>query len=531
VIICKRGSTNTVDTLTINLFVIYIRLIIIVRLMKSIVINLGERGVILSLIRRTKVLKFLSIDKLEPGNLKSVVDFLIECSGVSASMLLDIGDQTFSHKVFPSLNYFELREIVERKFELEIPKTFLKRKIFLYKNDQSNKLTFLFASINTDSPVREWIKLFKNMPNDFVGVYSTPIELVELAKVLVLATQYKSNVERPNNWIFINVNNKISAIRQVAIFNNKIAFSRLIEYPDTKSTSFDDFMKRDISMIFGQIKTFNEESSSEKIIVINIFSPEQKDILNKLQINDVVILNYTPCEVAEKLHLGSLDDNKSSDMLLSLFVSKHGGQVKFENRNIHLSHALKSYLALLNALILFFIVSIVLCVTTYGILHHVSGREIAKMQNTLEQNKRALLEKSTKELEEDPENIYKIIDLAAIKEKLGTYFLNPIKDFKKFFAVQSGLATHNKLEWSAENPDYQNDKIHVEESEHTTVKISYSVDMSNTNNDLLSKYNTLRSRLDTAYKNSSFTITPLPNDTKYDTSRTYPVKIDIVGRK
>ena len=102
---------------------------------KIAVVNIGNKGVVLSVISSNEILDQIEIDELSQKNLEIVNKFFTKYKRVNVIIALDTIAQNYNYKIFPPLNYFDLVRIANRRFENEIPKNDLKYKKFLYKND------------------------------------------------------------------------------------------------------------------------------------------------------------------------------------------------------------------------------------------------------------------------------------------------------------------------------------------------------------------------------------------------------------
>ena len=319
-------------------------------------------------------------------------------------------------------------------------------------------------------------------------------------------------------------------MRQVAIFNNNIAFTRLISF-DSAKENLAEFAKNDIIRTSEYIKRFDTEFSFDKLIVITILDPESKTALRELKMEKTLLFNYTPFEISKLLKLGGnhiTKEEKYSDVLLSWFSLKNVKNIKFGNQKINTTNALTKALVAIKmsivALILLIIGSF-----AYNIVTSSSTDKILNDLITELDNNKAILQSKTQDnigLNSDATN--QIIEAGMLKDILDSKYINPVDSFEKFANAQKGNALTFNLRWYIDGFDYQDD------AGIKSTKTLYDVSIINpdgTASKLFSKYDALNLSLKDAFKEDLSGMTSLPNNINFSQRYlTYPIKVEIMEK-
>lgn len=498
---------------------------------KVIVVNLGNKGVILSVKDTNKIVDKFFLDHFSHDTLPKVVEFFNKYKNLDAYIVLDTVAQNYNYKIFPPLNFFDLQKIVVRRFNSEIPKHDLKKKKFLYKNSIDKRSVYLFISASVDSPLREWFNFFNTVPNNLLGIYLVPLEAIDLAKRIIISTGLKKPIKEKNNWILITFNDQTSDLRQVAIFNNNIAFTRLISF-DPANGNLAEFSRNDIVRTSEYIRRFDSEFTFDKLTSIMILDEANKEAIKDLKVEKAIILNYTPYEIAKTLKLGgsSIDKNeKFMDLILSLFIFKNRNRIRFDNRKINITYNVTLAYNIMKNFLIIALIFIMISFAAYLFIGSMYDNEKMKINKALENDKTILSNKSEVEFGMESSKINIVIDAVNIRNMLNTKYVNPVDSFERFYDVQSNVALTNSIKWSIADFDY------LKSLPNNVVKITYDIDIINPDGDanrLFGRYDALNSKLKDVYKGDLTSVTELPNTINFSEKYlSYPIKIEITERK
>ncbi|MDD2840159.1 MAG: hypothetical protein PHY80_03460 [Rickettsiales bacterium] len=504
---------------------------------KVIAINLGNKGVILSLRQGNTILDQLFLEVLNHDNIDVVNNFFHRNSKCNTYIILDTVAQNYNYKIFPHLNYFDLIRIANRRFENEIPKNDLKYKKFLYKNKVDKKSVYLFVSASTDSPLKEWLSYFETIKNNLLGIYMIPLEMVDFTKQLLISSGMKNLIKTKNKWILITLNNKVSDLRQIVMYNNNLAFTRLISLDATtteasnNNSTLGEVANNDIIRTSEYIKRFDADFTFDKLVIITVGGSESKKGMQSLKVENAKILFFTVYEAAKALKLGKKFDKAEefSDLLLDAFIFKNRHKVRFSNKKINIIFHLTVLANFFKKLV---VISFLICFVTSLIFTIISIRfnsKISFLQKKLENNKIILQSKSKEEFGMESKEVDKIVDVGSIRDIININYINPMTNFNNFYKAQGDLSLTYDLKWALDKFDYQNI------SDKVVAKITYNVGLLNPDgnaNKLFTKYDELNSKLRSIFKNELISITKMPTDINFDNKYyTYPIKIDITEGK
>lgn len=497
---------------------------------KITVVNIGNKGVILSVINGNKVLDKLEIDELNQKNLETVNNFFTRNKRLNVIIVLDTVAQNYNYKIFPPLNYFDLLRIANRRFENEIPKNDLKYKKFLYKNNLDKKSTYLFVSASTDSPLREWLAYFDIIKNNLLGIYMIPLETVDFAKKIMLSLGFNNLSKEKNNWILITYNDKVSDLRQVVIYNNNLAFTRLISL-DSANENLEEFAKNDIVRTSEYIKRFDSNFTFNKLTILTILDKENKEKLKDLKIKDAKVLNFTPYEVANLLKFeNSIDKNeKFLDIVLDLFITNNKKRIRFSNKKINTIYYLTLLLNFIKKISFLSIFVSLMVLIVFIFMNFGFKKKINELEQIYKNNQETLELKSKEEFGMKTEELDKIIDAGKIKNIIVSKKTDPLPDFEKIYRVINDLGLVYDFTWTLNNFNYQN------LSNNSEIKTTYNMSLINRDgnpNKIISKYNELNSRLKNIFKNESISMTKIESK-DIDFSKkyyVYPIKLEIIKK-
>lgn len=496
---------------------------------KITVVNIGNKGVILSVINGNKILSKLEIEGLNQKNLEVVNNFFAKNKNTNAIIMLDTVAQNYNYKIFPPLSYFDLVRIANRRFENEIPKNDLKYKKFLYKNNLDKKSTYLFISASTDSPLREWLAYFDITKNNLLGIYMIPLETVDFAKKIMLSLGFDKVVKEKNNWILITYNNRVSDLRQVVIYNNNLAFTRLISL-DSNNESLEDFARNDIIRTSEYIKRFDSSFTFNKLTIVNILDEENKTKLKELKVKDAKVLNFTPYEVADLLKFNNISKNeKFLDTILDLFITNNRKRTRFSNKKINTIYYLMLLLNFIKKISFLSIFISLIVISAFVFMNFSFNKKINELEKAYKNNQETLEIKSKEEFGMKTEEIDKIIDAGQVKNIIASRKTNPIPDFEKIYRVINDLGLIYDFNWVLNNFNYQN------LSNSPKIKITYIMSLINTDgnpNKIITKYNELDSRSRNVFKSELINMTKIENK-DIDFSKkyyVYPIKLEIMEK-
>lgn len=272
--------------------------------MKYFSIIIGSNGFLFKFNKNREVLKELFINGNIEDNVKELTAFFKQSKTASIYIFLDNLSQNYNRKQFPYINFFDLKKIVNRKFNVEIPSTDLKAKFFIEKNKEKKICEFLFVSAGTEGKLSDVINFVQNLPNLVYGIYMVPLETENLLPIIFNKLRVKKK-NRPKLVILV-LENKVGGLRQISFKNGKILFTRFIcddnEEMHTDFKSKLTFYEEDTKKTISFIKRFTSDVNYNDLMIITITNNDIKNIFEKMKLGNINKMNYTPTEFSKLLN-------------------------------------------------------------------------------------------------------------------------------------------------------------------------------------------------------------------------------------
>lgn len=266
--------------------------------MKYYSLLIGSNGILIKFNNNYKTLKSIFIKNFNE-EIDTVKDFFKINTKSNLILFLDNIGQNYNHKKFPNLMPWDLKQIVNRKFNFEIPINDLRAKIYLGKDKATKENKFVFISSGIDNYIKYVLDFVDTIPNIINGIYMFPLEsqniLQNIFKKLHLIKKKKPK------WTLLLLQNQISGIRQIVFKENQIMFTRFLESSENGFENRDLktkilFYENDIIKTISFIKRFSIDFKSNDLIIISITSNDIKTILNKINLQNIKTFFFTPFE-------------------------------------------------------------------------------------------------------------------------------------------------------------------------------------------------------------------------------------------
>lgn len=383
-------------------------------------IIIGGYGINIRLIEKDNVVFNEFFDSFGDEQIEQVKEIFKNNPHTKIYILLDNIGQNYTIKKFPlQINIFELKKLVNRKFDYEIPKTDLRTKIFCEANKKSKEWEYLFVSSPIEDILKNVLSFIDKLPNLLVGIFMLPLESTNIVKVLTKKLKLTGKLKP--KWILLLVENKISGIRQIAFKNEKLIFTRFLynlnEQPDKKSKVL--FFENDISRTIGFMKRFGSDFNNNDLFILGITTSDTKNVFNGSDLKMIRSRYFSSEEVAGLIFKGekNFGNYKYSDRIFEKYIVCKKSVFPFfttELKSIKyllgVNRILKYILAASFLLFLYLLITISI---NYGIFH-VKANDISK--NIDEINKKIEVENNTEILSDS--NINKIIEVGALYSEI-----------------------------------------------------------------------------------------------------------------
>lgn len=493
---------------------------------KKIIINLGDKAALITLIKKDKIVQKLLVADFTEETFGKIKPFFVKNKRVSVYILLDTIAQNYNHRTFPAVNRLDLFSLVNRKFKQEIPKTDLKGKILIDRDKFTKKWNYLFISTAINSPLKEWLEFINEMPNRLIGVYMVPLEMCNLVKHILGKMDF-SNTPKPK-WVLIITDNQTSDIRQVALGNNALIFTRLLT-KGAMSANFGESLKNDILRTCEYLRRFSTAFKMKDLMVITITDPELKSRLDTIQLPEASFVNLTPFEATTKFAIstnGVAKTEKFSDTLINSSFLKNKKVFRFFDPKIERLNRLFFTYRLVKAIILLFACFSLLTFGTNSVYNLLSSRKVNTLKKEIAQEKIVLQRKTEKKFGLEDENVEEIMDMGSLKVLIERAKKNPYDLFEKFYNVQKDLGTTYSVKWKITNIDYKRLNPNLQENgmfEIVLINETGNID------DLFKNYDVLIKLLKSNFPEAVINYSKLPSNIDFNSKYyTFPLRVQII---
>jgi hypothetical protein len=291
---------------------------------KQFIINIGDEGAILIYLSGGKLVNRLFSTISNEEDKEKFAALLRSDPLAPISILVDVSDQTYAKHSMPGVGSLSLNKLVQKKLNRDFPSVELKGSISLGKSNNINEWNLIFVSCPTTSPLKEWLEFIELQNNPIIGIFMLPIEisslLVELNKVYfptVKNSLFNRTDKKSPKWQLIVTHNKVGGFRQIAFYDNKIVFTRLIPLQPNESAHYiAGNIEQELLNTVEYLKrlSFKENDGFDLFIIT---SQEIKNSLQKIKFTSKNLFILTPYELSYKIGLNDFisDEDKYADII------------------------------------------------------------------------------------------------------------------------------------------------------------------------------------------------------------------------
>src|SRR5262249_17247692 len=140
-------------------------------------------------------------------------------------ILADVLDQQYVRQSFPPVSSFSVGGLVKRRLERDFQAEDMKGSLPLGRDKEGRReWNYLLISLANTPLMQQWLALIVELPNEFRGVYLTPVEGQNYIPVL---KKYMPEQAPAQPWQLLVSHNKISGFRQIVLRDGKLVFTRV----------------------------------------------------------------------------------------------------------------------------------------------------------------------------------------------------------------------------------------------------------------------------------------------------------------
>lgn len=384
---------------------------------------------------------------------------------------IDVLDQDYLVRNVPAVNKLTLDALARNKYKKEVPKNSISCYYQIGREYKGRKdWIYIFAYSNYEGNVSAWINFFKPFDIIIHGIYFLPIETYSLISKIrsfnqphsfkdILKSYFQKSVAKvkgKDRWEIIIADHKSGGFRQVAFYNGRVVFTRLLNSIDDPNPEvIADGLSHEIMNsleYLGRIPMRSDYTIDLYIIVpINlktIIKPERFGIEN--------IYIYTPFDLAEFFNISG-QYIKGSDKFADPLYFAIFNKFKSFNRRLFTPDTKKIYIAkriIYTAKALLLSTIPVVVILMLAMWYHIwdsstKYAEVDSQNRTLESKINALKKEEATILKNLGEQItHEFIDeLKEIDGFFADNSANPFAIVAKLSDLREGVAKIKNISW------------------------------------------------------------------------------------
>ncbi len=294
---------------------------------KKFILILGDEGAILVFMQGNTVLRRLFAASPQPDHTEAVLDLLQNNPTVPFYLLVDVLDQQYVRHLFPPVSSLSVSNLVKRRLSRDFQDEDLTGSIQLGREKAGRKeWQYLLIALANTPLIQQWLDLLVEQPNEFKGVFLTPVEGQNYIKLL---HKTFSN-EKPLSWQLLVSHHKVSGFRQIVLRDGKLAFTRVTQaIDDDVAAVIAGNIEQEIINTLEYLKRLGlaENHTLELIAVVAQEVQEALD-LKRFAAGQSIVL--TPLEVAEalKFEQAALSADRFGDVVMAAAFARSKPQLK-----------------------------------------------------------------------------------------------------------------------------------------------------------------------------------------------------------
>jgi hypothetical protein len=267
---------------------------------QSFVVMLGDEGAILLYVRGNKVLRRLFAPSPMPEHIQSMVELLQKHAKVPLYIMLDTIDQQYLRQTFPPVSALSVSKLVERRLERDFASEDIKGAIPLGREkDGRREWSYLLISVANGEALQAWLSVLLEQPNECKGIYLTPVEAQQYA--VGLMREAMPHAHTP--WQLFVSHNKVGGVRQVVLYNGKLAFTRLTQLVDDNNHELTaGNIEQEIQNTIDYLRRLNFDDNADMSMLV-VASQEINEHLDVQRFNLGAARAVTPFDAANLLNI------------------------------------------------------------------------------------------------------------------------------------------------------------------------------------------------------------------------------------
>lgn len=280
------------------------------------VLLIGDEGAILVFMQGATVVRRLFAVSPQPDHTGAMIELLQSHPKASITILADVIDQQYVRHSFPPVSALSVSNLVKRRIERDFQSEDITGSIRLGRDKTGRKeWQYLLIALANTPMLQQWLDLIVEQPNEFKGIYLTPVEGQQyIARLHNMMTS-----EKPLPWQLLVSHHKVSGFRQIVLRNGKLVFTRATQaIDDAMPAVIAGNIEQEIMNTLEYLRRlgFAENNALEMFVVASGDVKEALDI-RRFQSGQGWVL--TPLDIADALGLeqAALSADRFGDVVMA----------------------------------------------------------------------------------------------------------------------------------------------------------------------------------------------------------------------
>lgn len=497
---------------------------------KFFTVNIGNNGSIVLLNSKNRIIESYFFTEIQSEeNRRILLELFNHNKKIPVYFILDNIGQNYNIKTFPNVNFFDLKNIVDRKFKYNIPEDDLKEKRYLGYDKALKQWKYMFISSPVDGILKEWIDFIGEIDNILNGVYMLPLESEKILKKLKQKLKIK-NIKHKSYWDIILIRNGVSGFREITFFNNKLVFTRILNEDLSDQEHFDVQFKENILRNIEYLKRFYSNFKEEQLSIYTITDEEVKEFITESTIkNSLRIRSFSYDQFASLFGLTKKIKNflDCGDVICEELIMFDKKIISFSTKGIRRMAIISNITNLLHKFVVI-LFALLFCIIFFGIFTFIRNEFIIRKLNTdFKRATETLENKKKEEFGEGISNIDDIINITVFYLQIKEIYKNPFNTISKFTSSITNSIITSSVKWKI-NRSTRGILYGGKESlnfDSSLINKSGKVD------DLFKIYENTNQTLQTNLSKYNVKLSSLPKNINFNTNYySFPLKIDIVEK-
>ena len=296
---------------------------------KSFALLIGDEGGILVFMDGSKVVRRLFAPSPKPDSTQAMLQLMRDNPTAPLTLLVDTMDQQFIRQGFPPVSSLSVNGLVKRRLSRDFQPEDLKGALPLGREKIGRKeWLYLLIALAKTTLLTEWIDLVSELPNEFTGIYSVPVETS--VYIDTINSVVSPGTAKP--WQLFVTHNKVSGFRQVVTNEGNLIFTRVTQaLDDAVPAVIAGNIEQEISNTIEYLRRldFKDNDGLDMIVVAS------QDVNNALDLKRFNLGNthaLSPLDIADKLGLeqAALSADRFGDVVMAaVFIRNKKRILKF----------------------------------------------------------------------------------------------------------------------------------------------------------------------------------------------------------